>query len=78
MQLAADVGHPHAAAFLHQLGILQFLFFTISRISIILSDNPVPLTSVEVLLEDSQAHQTKQFAQEGPLEKLFACCRMRV
>jgi hypothetical protein len=37
------------------------------------------MTGADVILDDhSQALETKQLAQEGPLDKLFACCRMRV
>jgi hypothetical protein len=34
MQLAADVGHPHAAAFIHQIGKLNpsDLFFLLSLV----------------------------------------------
>jgi TPR repeat protein len=84
MQLAADVGHPHAAAFLHRLGICAALsmitFCAVFFIRNLLkrSENPVPKTVADVVLNDQfQDRDSKQHA-DGPLDKIFACCRMRV
>jgi hypothetical protein len=89
MQLAADVGHPHAAAFIHQIGKLNpshlsslafWLTFLFICLNLILtnSENPAPKAAELFLDDQSQGRESKQSAPEGPLDRLFACCRMRV
>ena len=87
IQLAADVGHPHAAAFLHRIRSCPHLLFLLpffcSSTCICLNssmhtENPVTMNAAAAVLDENfEARESKEPAQEGPLDRLFGCCRMR-